>query len=124
MKRVLATCALMVGLAIPAFAVDHTPAEGSKKAKMNISEPVLAGDQALKPGEYEFQCKTIDGAHVMVISQKGKEVAKLPCTPETIARKAPNSEYRTRVVDGKKALSAILFDGEPTVHRVMPVPAS
>ncbi len=121
MKRMIGVaCGMIAALAIPVLAsaqVVHS--ETSKKADMHLTEPMIVGTQTLKPGDYKYQCFTSNGEHFLVItSESGEEVARVPCTPEPLAKKAETSEIRSTKRDGKLYLTSVRIRGELIAHRV------
>ena len=55
----------------------------------------------------------------------GKEVARVPCSPEELGRKNEVSEFRSiSRADGSRDLSAVRFKGETISHRIAGVVAS
>lgn len=118
MKRAIFVLAAIAALAPPSRA-SADPEHNSKKAKFHFENAVVVGSEKVQPGYYQLQCKMINGEHVMVVmSEDGKEVAHVPCKPETLDKKVTISEFRTiNGPDGSKILSSVRFDGETTVHR-------
>lgn len=127
MKRVI-TLALGVFavLLMPVLAAAQPAhSEMTKKADVTLAEPLLVGTQTLQPGEYRYQCITINGETFLVITtDEGKEVARVPCTPEPLAKKAELSEIRTITRDGKNILTAVRIKGELVMHRLVPTPGA
>ncbi|OFW16920.1 MAG: hypothetical protein A3F69_05385 [Acidobacteria bacterium RIFCSPLOWO2_12_FULL_66_10] len=126
MKRILiVTCGLLV-LALPALvSAQAVHPEASAKADLHVSQPLVVGTETLKPGDYKFQCITQDGQHYLVVTtERGKEVAKVPCTPEELGKKAEGVEFRSRNrPDGAQVLTAVRIKGETIAHRVVMNPA-
>ena len=125
MKRIIGiACGMLAALALPVLAsaqVVHT--EVSKKADMHLAQPMIVGTQTLQPGDYKYQCLTFNGEHFLVItSENGKEVARVPCTPEQLAKKADLSEVRSTTRDGKIYLTAVRIEGELIGHRIVVSP--
>ncbi len=118
MKRAVFVLATIAAFALPSLASAEQE-HNSKKAKFHFENAVVVGSQTVQPGYYQLQCKMIDGEHVMVVmSDDGKEVARVPCKPETLDKKVTISEFRTiNGPGGSKILSSVRFDGETTVHR-------
>jgi len=123
MKPFFAVCAMLVALAVPRFAAAQTSHEGdSKSTDLHLSEPLVVGTSTLKPGDYHFQCKHIDGQQFLVVTsdETRAEVARVPCTPENLPEKAKVSEFRSRTVPGSaKVLSSVRIKGETIAHRVV-----
>jgi hypothetical protein len=127
MKRVI-TLALSVfaALAIPVIAsAQGIHADMTKKADLRVLQPLLVGTQTLEPGQYRYQCITISGETFLVITtDEGKEVARVPCTPEALAKKAELSEIRTITRNGQQILTAVSIKGELVMHRLVPAPGA
>jgi hypothetical protein len=125
MKRfLLITCSALAFLALAARVPAQTtePAHGdSPKADLNLTEPLLVGTTTLQPGEYRYQCKHIDGKNFLVITaaENGKEMARVPCRPETLKGKVNTSDYRSVVKDGKRMLTSVRLKGETVAHVVI-----
>ena len=113
-----AVCAVAV-LAVPRPAAAQDHSANSRKTDLHVSSSLYVGTQELKPGDYRFQCKLIDGTHYLVVeTADGDVVTKVPCEPETLIEKAKNSEFRSVVRDGKRYITAVLIKGETVAHRV------
>jgi hypothetical protein len=122
MKRMIgAACGVLAMMAVPVLASAQTVhAVNSKKADLHLSEPMVVGTQTLEPGDYVFQCQTIDGKEYLVVkSNEGDEVARVPCTPETLDKKVAISEFRMASRDGKQYLTSVRIQGETIAHRVV-----
>jgi hypothetical protein len=124
MKRILialfGVAALVVLPALASAQPAHTA--HSPKAEFHLSQPLTVGGETLKPGDYKFQCLTIDGEEVLVVTEVdgGREVARVPCKPEPLAKKTDMSELRSvPKPDGSAVLSAIRIKGETVAHRVV-----
>jgi len=114
-------------LAIPALAsAQAIHADMTKKADLHLTEPMVVGTQTLSPGNYRYQCITISGETFLVITREddGKEVARVPCTPEPLAKKAEMSDIRSVTRDGRVYLTAVRIQGELVMHRLVPVPGA
>jgi hypothetical protein len=121
MHRFLVACGVVAMLAFPALASAQDAHGPSKKADFHLSAALVIGTTTLQPGDYRFQCLFIDGGHYMIVKSvdDGKEVARVPCTPENIVRKNDMSEFRSiSRADGSRELSAVRFKGEMISHRV------
>lgn len=123
MKRTLvAVIGVLAALAIPVVAAAqpaHTKMT-TKKADLTLAQPVIVGTTTLQPGEYHYRCVTINGETFLVVtSDRGDEVARVPCTPEPLAKKAELSEIRMTVRDGKTYVTAVRIQGEMVLHRVV-----
>lgn len=123
MKRII-TVALGVfaALAITVQAsaqVAHS--DMTKKAELHLTQPLVVGTQTLSTGDYHYQCITIDGETFLVITSddNGKEVARVPCTPQPLASKAEMSDIRTITRDGQNYLTAVRIKGELVMHRLV-----
>ena len=127
MKQLISVaCGMFAALAIPVLAsaqVVHP--ETSKKADLHLTQPLVVGTQTLQPGDYHYQCHTINGETFLVItSESDEEVARVPCTPEPLAKKAELSDIRTTTRDGKLHLTAVRIKGELVMHRVVVSPGA
>lgn len=118
MNRFL-TLAVLAALALApaASALAQHPAS---RASVTLSTPVVVGATTLGPGRYRFECKEIEGTHVMVISREGKEVARVACTPVTLDSKVGETGYRTVLRDDARVLTEIRIKGETVAHRLVP----
>ena len=120
--------ALAVGVALTIVACPNVAAAqadhhaNSKKAEFHLSSPLKVGTTTLKVGDYKFQCLRIDGVDFLVVTfaDDGKEVARVPCTPEELTNKPDVNDMRT-VPDGSggRLLSAVRIKGEKIAHRVV-----
>lgn len=111
--------------ALPNRAAAQHP-EKSAKADLHVSQTLVVGGVTLKTGDYKFECKHVDGKQMLVVTDidSGKEVARVPCTPENLAAKARENQFRSRPgFDGVPELTAVQIKGETVVHRVITVPA-
>jgi hypothetical protein len=124
MKRTLvATVGALALMAFPSFvsAQEHHVAN-SKKADFHLSQGLTIGTETLKPGDYRFQCVKINGEDVLVVTSEetGREVARIPCKMEPLAKKSDVNELRTvSKPDGSSLLSAVRIKGENVAHRVV-----
>jgi hypothetical protein len=122
MNRFLVACGVVAMLASPVFAsAQDTHAGPSKKADFHLSSPLVVGTSTLQPGDYRFQCLFIDGGHYMIVksADDGKEVARVPCTPENLSVKNDMSEFRSiSRANGSRELSGVRFKGETISHRI------
>ncbi len=125
MKRILiAACGVLAFVAWPVLgsAQPTHHAANSPKTDFHISQPLTVGGETLKPGDYTFQCKKINGQDVLVVTsaEDGREVARVPCRPESLATKTSVSELRSVPrPEGGNALTAIRIKGESVAHRVV-----
>jgi hypothetical protein len=123
---ILAACVVVAMLAFPAVVMAQG-AHGGKSGKtgLHVSSEVIVGTTTLKPGDYTFQCIEFEGKHYLVVkSDEGAEVARVPCEPETLTAKVPLSDFRSTFRNGKQYLTAVRIKGEMVAHRVAPNPAS
>ena len=93
----------------------------SKKAEFHLSSPLTVGTATLQVGDYKFQCVRFGDKDFLVVTtvEDGKEVARVPCTPEELMNKPDVNDMRT-VPDGSggRVLSAVRIRGEKIAHRV------
>ena len=125
MNRVITVAlGLFAALAIPVLAsAQPAHSEATKKADLHLTQPLVVGTTTLEPGEYRYQCITVDGETFLVItSDNGKEAVRVPCTPEPLAKKAEASDIRTTTRDNKVYLTAVRIKGEMMMHRLVPTP--
>ena len=124
MKRTLiATVGALALMTFPSAvaAQDHHVAN-SKKADFHVSQALTIGNETLKPGDYRFQCVKINGEDMLVVTSddSGREVARIPCKMEPLAKKSEVNELRTvSQPDGSSVLSAVRIKGENIAHRVL-----
>jgi hypothetical protein len=122
MNRFLVACGVVAMLAFPAFAsAQDTHAGPSKTAEFHLSAAIVVGTTTLKPGDYKFQCLFIDGGHYMIVksAEDGKEIVRVPCTPEELGRKNDTAEFRsTTRTDGTRDLTSVRFKNETISHRI------
>jgi len=124
MKRMLVlvgAVAVLVALPHAAVAQDHSEAN-SPKAEFQISKSLVVGTTTLPPGTYRFQCVFADGKHFLVVTSAddGKELARVPCTPEQLSGKTQLSDFRSITKpDGSQALTAVRIKGETVAHRLV-----
>jgi hypothetical protein len=124
MKHVaLATCFALALVAFPRVAAaqaDHHA--NSKKAEIHLSSPLTVGTTTLAVGDYKFQCIRFGDKDFLVVTtvEDGKEVARVPCTPEELMEKPSVSDMRA-VPDGAggRVLSSVRIRGEKIAHRVV-----
>ena len=92
---------------------------------MVSGEAVLVEDDGrtvLKPGDYRFQCKHIDGKTFLVVSEvgSGKEILRVPCAEESLSDKTVASELHSVIrPDGTRVLQSVRIKGETIAHRVV-----
>lgn len=122
MSRVM----LVVGAALAATALPLVAAaqaahpESGRKAEFRLSSSVLVGGETLQPGDYRFECKKIEGVHMLVVTSvdTDKEIARVPCTAVELARKAALSQILTTRQNGVDVLTEVDIKGEAIGHRV------
>jgi hypothetical protein len=64
----------------------------------------------------------VNGEDMLVVTSEetGREVARVPCKPESLAKKTDVNELRTLTrPDGSSVLSAVHIRGENIAHRVV-----
>lgn len=122
MNRFLVACGVVAMLAFPVFAsAQDAHAGNSKAAEFHLSSALVVGTTTLKPGDYKFQCIFVDGGHYMVVKSMddGKEVARVPCTPDDLGKKNNVTEFRSVTrADGGRDLSSVRFKNETISHRI------
>ena len=124
MKRLLlAACTTLVVLGLPARAIaqpDHEHGD-SPKTTMTLIHDVAVGSTVLRPGQYRFQCRTIEGKTFLIVTSidSGKELARVPCVREALGDKVTASEFRTLTRDGGRVLTVVRIKGETVEHRVV-----
>jgi hypothetical protein len=117
---ILAVCTALVVL-LPFRAVAQEPmAADSARVTITVDHPTLVGDTMIKPGQFKFQCRHVDGKSFLVVTdERNKEVARVPCTQEALPQKTENSELRAIVrADGLRALRSVRIKGETIEHRI------
>lgn len=123
MKRLILVVCGALALLLPSVASAQVPHGDSKKVTMYISDTFVAGTTTVTPGEYKFQCKMIDGVDYLIITSAdtGKEVARVPCTPEALQTPAATNQVLSRKTDteGVVQLTAVRFKGETIGHRLI-----
>jgi hypothetical protein len=123
MKTLMFAVCVAAAVLIPwSAAAAQNPAHGdSPKVSISVAQPTSIGNAILKPGDYRFQCKHIDGKTFLVVSQvdTGKELVRVPCTEESLPQKAEYSELRSIIAaDGTRVLQSVRIKGETIGHRV------
>jgi hypothetical protein len=122
MVRVLiVVVAVLAAIALPTVAsaqVAHP--ETGRKAEFRLSSAVLIGDKTVQPGDYRFECKNIDGQHMLVVTSVDgdQEVARVPCNAVELARKAALSQLLTTKKNGIDVLTEVDIKGETIGHRL------
>jgi hypothetical protein len=120
MYRLLVVAGMLAILAAPAAAAQDT--HRVSKTEVTFTTPVVVGTTTLAPGRYRFECRMIDGQHVMVVTQKGKEMARVPCTPTALDSEVTETGYRTVKRGEERVLTEIRIHGESIAHRLVPTP--
>ena len=123
MKRfivLIAAVAVFVALPHAVFAQDHSE-KNSPKAEFTVSKSLVVGTTTLEPGTYKFQCIFADGTHFLIVtSDDGKELARVPCKPEQVSGKITLSDFRSITLpDGTGKLTAVRIKGESVAHRLV-----
>lgn len=116
MNRLLAVAMLAVLALAPAVSAQDE--HQTSKTNISFSTAVAVGTATLSPGRYRVECRMIDGQHVMVIIQQGKEVARIPCTPVTLDSKVDETGYRTVLREEVRVLTEIRIKGETIAHKL------
>jgi hypothetical protein len=121
-RLLLAVCAVVLVL-VPWRAAAQTPAHGnSPRVTITVNDPTLIGQTILKPGEYRFQCRHIDGKTFLVVTaaESGAEIVRVPCEEEALTGKVENSELRAIVgADGTRKLQSVRIKNETIAHRIV-----
>ena len=120
-RIVVFACAIVALLAVQSRAADQTMKAKSPKAEFTLSHDLVVGTTTLKPGVYKFQCVTVGEADYLVVtSDVGKEVARVPCKTEELTAKNDLSDFRfLRRPDGVAELTAVRIRGEKIMHKVV-----
>ena len=142
MKRIITTISFLAlaasVLSPPALAQDHQhKAAGGdviigngKKGEAHFATQVKAGDAVLKPGMYQAQHVVEGSDHVIIFKEMnmpagykmgntpvGKEVARIKCKVEPVAKKAPNTRITLRTnAAGEKEIAEAQVAGEAFKH--------
>jgi hypothetical protein len=119
MLAVFAVAAALLSMPIAAQEPAHID---SPKATILVSQPIVAGSTTLKPGEYRFRCRHLDGKSFVVITavESGKEVVRVPCAAHSLEAKVVDPELRTVVQpNGSRTMKSVRFKGESIEHRVV-----
>jgi hypothetical protein len=122
MKRlVLAACVSLAVLLLPVAASAQPAHADSPKVTITLAQNVVLGTTTLRPGEYKFQCRMIDGKTFLVVtSSDGKEITRVACEQEILDAKVPESELRTLLrPNGTRTLTAVRLKGEKVSHRIV-----
>ena len=119
---IVSLCAVAFLVALPHAAVAQHHEGNSPKAEFHLSKTLIVGTTTVQPGDYKFQCLFIDGKDVLVVTSAddGREVARVPCTPEQLSGKIDMSDFRSITrPDGTVALTAVRIKGENIAHRLV-----
>src|SRR5574341_1144762 len=144
MKRIITTISFLVlaaaVLSLPALAQDHQghqKASGQdviigkgKKGELHFTTQVKAGASVLKPGMYQVQHVEEGGEHVIIFKEMsmpagyrmgntpvGKEVARVKCKVEPVAKKVSNTKITLRTnAAGEKEIAEVQVAGEAFKH--------
>jgi len=120
MKRLLIVVVSSLAIFLPSIVSAQTPQGDSKKVTMNVSDTFVVGNTTVKPGEYKFQCRLINGQDYLVVTAAdGKEIARVPCTPEMLKAPADSNQILSRKGDGVIVVTAVRFKGEAMGHRLV-----
>lgn len=123
MKRlILSVCVTVFALIPLAAAAQGAAHENSPRATITVDNPTLVGTTTLKPGEYRFQCRHIDGKTYLVVSavESGKEIVRVPCQEEALPVKVDASQLRVVVgADGTRTLQSVRIKNDTIAHRIV-----
>ena len=125
MKKMIATFALVAASLLPVRAIAqaaHDHPYDSPKVTISVEKELVVGMTILKPGEYKFQCRTIDGKTFLVVTsaETNKEVARVACVKETLNAQVTETQFRSVArADGKRVLVNVKIKGETVAHNVI-----
>ena len=123
MKHVIVSvCGAIALLAAPAIALAQYPVHAdSPKATLSVSQPLTVGNTLLPVGEYTFECRHIGDTEMLVVTNTDthKEVARVPCKPQTLVSKVLMSEFHITTVDGARKLRSLRIKGEAVEHVIV-----
>ena len=138
--QTMAAAALLVlavgAFNLPAAAQDHKEQQAKpdftigKKGEVHFNVQVKAGNTLLKPGMYQVQHVTEGSDHVLIFKEMempagykmgntpvGKEVARIKCKVEPVAKKVGNTKITLRTTaDGVKEIADVQVAGEAFKH--------
>src|SRR5262249_60657593 len=97
-----------------------------------FSNQIKAGEATLKPGMYQVQHVEEGGAHVIIFKEMempagykmgntpvGKEVARIKCKVEPVAKKVGNTKITLRTnAAGEKEIAEVQVAGEAFKHKL------
>jgi len=122
MKSLIFVVCAAVAVLLPTRAAARDREHGdSPRVTITVESPTQVGTAVVKPGNYRFQCRHIDGRTFLVITvpDSTKEVARVPCTEGALSGKAEYSELRSVVrPDGTRVLQSVRIKGETIEHRL------
>lgn len=119
---VFVACASLAVLVFPLRAVAQHAHADSPKTTLTVTTSLVVGTTILLPGQYRFQCRTVDGRTFLIVTSvsTGKEIARVPCVEEALDARVTDSDYRALVrEDGKRTLTSVRIKGEAAAHRVV-----
>jgi len=101
-----------------------------KKGEVHFTAAVKAGDATLKPGMYQVQHVVEGSEHVIIFKEMemqagykmgntpvGKEVARIKCKLEPVAKKVSNTKITLRTnAAGEKEVAEVQVAGEAFKH--------
>lgn len=101
-----------------------------KKGEIHFNVQVKAGEAVLKPGMYQVQHQMDGGDHVLIFKEMGmqagyrmgntpvgKEVARIKCKVEPIAKKTGNTKITLKTnATGEKEIAEVQVAGETFKH--------
>jgi hypothetical protein len=120
MRKMLVAFVAML-FASPLAASAAQTMANSPKLVLTVTEAVVVGTQTVKPGDYNFQCVTIDGREYLVVTspRNNAEIARVPCEPKPLGSKVQASSYSTVTgPNGASVLKAVQLKGEAVAHVV------
>jgi hypothetical protein len=119
-RSLVAVClaAIVTLLSTPSFA--QTAHVTGGKTDLPVTTALVVGSTTLQPGDYKIQCQTIEGKEYLVVTAKGKEVARVACKSEALNEKVTDSSVLTASnADGSKKLVGVRIKGETSSHTVV-----
>ena len=123
MKRlILVACAAAALLVVPIRAVAQPAHADSPRVTFAVTQTIVVGAVVLQPGDYKFQCRTIEGKTFLVITSvaTNKEIARVPCVREMLDATVPDSEFRSIAgPNGMRQMTSVRIKGEAVSHRIV-----
>ena len=123
MKSVLlGAIGVLVIVSAPGRALAQGAHPHRAKADLTIASPLFVGATLVKPGDYKVQCVEIQGQDFLVMTSvaTGKEIARVPCKPESLRDKAAETTFVSVVgQDGTRSLRSVRIKGETVAHAVV-----